>query len=295
MNTEKYDMHVCKYCGKQYDLNQARNGHQVNCSLNPQKKEIREKIKYSLLGKQKNKIRAKDKYIIQCQKCGKQFQLQMTEYIYNIESYRHYCSRSCANSRNWSEQDKLKKSIAVKNSELAKIANRKKSLQEVSKICPICQKQFYTKRVNQVYCSRTCASAGFKGFKNNGSRNRRRTIDIREGYIYLIKNNINDKIYIGKRCGRPVDSPNYFGSGKAIKRAIKKYNKSSFSKIILQQIKNGDLNERERYWIEKYHSNTAAIGYNLTEGGDGGALFIGKKHTEQTKQKIRKSVTLHEL
>ena len=27
-----------------------------------------------------------------------------------------YCSRSCANSKQWSEEDKLKKSIAAKNS-----------------------------------------------------------------------------------------------------------------------------------------------------------------------------------
>ncbi len=39
-------------------------------------------------------------------------------------------------------------------------------------------------------------------------------------YIYIIKNNINNKEYIGKHSCNDLEN-NYFGSGKILKRAIK--------------------------------------------------------------------------
>ncbi len=38
-----------------------------------------------------------------------------------------YCSRKCANSRVWSEQDKIRKSISAKSSDKVKAANRNRS------------------------------------------------------------------------------------------------------------------------------------------------------------------------
>jgi G:T-mismatch repair DNA endonuclease (very short patch repair protein)/DNA-binding Xre family transcriptional regulator len=51
-----------------------------------------------------------------------------------------FCSRSCANSRKWSEADKLKKSISAKNSDKIKQAgkNRRPILDRITKRCVAC-------------------------------------------------------------------------------------------------------------------------------------------------------------
>lgn len=55
-------------------------------------------------------------------------------------------------------------------------------------------------------------------------------------------------------------------------------------KIIFLDV-DGDLNERERFWISQCESFSSK-GYNLTEGGDGGPLFKGKHHTKDTKDRV---------
>ena len=80
-------------------------------------------------------------------------------------------------------------------------------------------------------------------------------------------NLINNKKYIG------IDSknnPNYFGSGKIIKKAIEKYGKENFKKIILEQCSSRkQLLERERYWINLYNAVEEKDFYNLLSGGLG--------------------------
>ena len=51
------------------------------------------------------------------------------------------------------------------------------------------------------------------------------------GYIYKITNTLNNKIYIGKREKSSLDE-NYWGSGKHIKYAIKKYGTDNFNREI---------------------------------------------------------------
>ena len=48
--------------------------------------------------------------------------------------------------------------------------------------------------------------------------------------LYLTENLINNKIYIGISRKNSINSINYFGSGKAIKLAIKKYGKKILKK-----------------------------------------------------------------
>jgi group I intron endonuclease len=104
--------------------------------------------------------------------------------------------------------------------------------------------------------------------------------------IYKISNIINNKLYIGKDC---KNNKNYYGSGKLIILAIKKYGKENFKKEIIEICEDKNiLNEREIYWISKLNTITPN-GYNISKGGEGSIGMLGKKHKEETKRKMRKS------
>jgi group I intron endonuclease len=104
-----------------------------------------------------------------------------------------------------------------------------------------------------------------------------------KGQIYLIKNKINQKIYIGQTA---MCKKGYFGSGTLIKLAIKKYGKINFEKKILHDniSDQEELNKLEIYYINLYNSTNSKVGYNLREGGKCSKF----KHTEEAKEKIRK-------
>lgn len=70
-----------------------------------------------------------------------------------------FCSRQCANSRNWSEEDNLKKSKSAINSPLVLKANRNKQIGHTTeKECPICKNKFTVpiSESDQIFCSRKC-------------------------------------------------------------------------------------------------------------------------------------------
>lgn len=108
--------------------------------------------------------------------------------------------------------------------------------------------------------------------------------------VYRITNLINGKIYVGKdKCNRP----RYFGSGKVIRLAIKKYGKENFQRDILEVCTSVEhLRERECWWIQHLNARDPNVGYNLTEGGDGGdtsTFRLYKKASEATLQKMREA------
>jgi group I intron endonuclease len=107
--------------------------------------------------------------------------------------------------------------------------------------------------------------------------------------IYKITNKINGKIYIGKhQTNNPNDS--YFGSGKAIAEAIRKHGKNNFTKEVLfifDSENEMNLKERELVTEEFVTRNDT---YNLGVGGEGGAHFRNKRHTEITKDKVRNTI-----
>lgn len=132
--------------------------------------------------------------------------------------------------------------------------------------------------------------------------------------IYILKNTINDKVYIGqtwqslsKRFGN-----GYYGCTH-IRNAIKKYGKYVFYYEVLTTCETQEAADYwESYFISKYGSTNPEIGYNLNSGGNSGGLlseetkhklseskkgkytgeeshWFGKHHTEETKQKISKA------
>lgn len=129
--------------------------------------------------------------------------------------------------------------------------------------------------------------------------------------IYMIKNKINEKVYIGK-TEESFKRRWWHHSGLLkgnyhhnihLQRAWNKYGEENFEFIILQICnESDDINKLEQEYIEKYNSFNS--GYNQTLGGEG-ALgnrlsdeskrligeknkinMTGKKHTEKTKKKM---------
>lgn len=103
------------------------------------------------------------------------------------------------------------------------------------------------------------------------------------GRIYLIRNIINSKIYVGKTTktlNQRLSSHFYFAIKKESKthlhKAIRKYGKENF---IIEEIEccENNLGDREIFWISELNPD-----YNQTLGGDGGIL--GYEHTEKTKK-----------
>lgn len=131
---------------------------------------------------------------------------------------------------------------------------------------------------------------------------------LKDGIIYKTINLINGKWYIGKD---EYNNPDYLGSGKIIKRAIKKYGRENFKKEILDHAYTSfDLAELEKKYTIRHNAVRDGMAYNIKEGGFGGNSiagyteeerkifadncrhfgedngFFGKSHTKQTKDKI---------
>lgn len=114
--------------------------------------------------------------------------------------------------------------------------------------------------------------------------------------LYEITNLVNGKNYIGQHITKNIND-GYIGSGRNIKKAIKKYGKENFKKEILLYAKNEvALNFFERALVTPEFCELKT-NYNLKEGGSNGRhskttkdkLSIwhkGRKHTTETKAKI---------
>lgn len=98
--------------------------------------------------------------------------------------------------------------------------------------------------------------------------------------IYIVKNDINDKVYIGQskdvaqRLRSHCKSSNKDVS--LLSKAIQEYGKEHFRCEILEyHVKNAD--EREKYWITQYNS-IYPNGYNILPGGHNPPCFFGEDH-----------------
>jgi len=103
--------------------------------------------------------------------------------------------------------------------------------------------------------------------------------------IYEIINTVNNKRYIGKD---KHNNPNYFGSGVLINKAIQKYGKDKFIKIILEYCDSeSHMAEREKYWIEITNAQKSKQYYNIGEGGIGGDNITDHPNRNEFIEKMR--------
>lgn len=94
--------------------------------------------------------------------------------------------------------------------------------------------------------------------------------------IYLITNNVNGKMYVGKTLQPNVnkrfrehlrDSRRDKKRNRPLYAAIRKYGEGSFSVSVVEECAPGEASDREVFWINHY--DTYRNGYNATLGGDG--------------------------
>ena len=92
-------------------------------------------------------------------------------------------------------------------------------------------------------------------------------------FVYLIRNIVNGKVYVGKHTTKKLDD-GYFGSGILLKKAIIKYGKENFEIGFLSFSKtSAELNEEEIYWVKFFKNQTRVGTYNIADGGSGGDLI----------------------
>jgi group I intron endonuclease len=109
--------------------------------------------------------------------------------------------------------------------------------------------------------------------------------------IYKTTNSLDGKYYVGCHQTKNLND-GYLGSGKHLKRAVKKYGSDNFKFEILHfAISKSEMFSLERSIVNEDLINDP-LSYNLKLGGSGGnpgivGAFTGKKHTSATKEKQR--------
>jgi len=90
-------------------------------------------------------------------------------------------------------------------------------------------------------------------------------------YVYQITNLINGKIYVGKhKSSKPPLENGYYGSGKQITAAIKKYGLDNFKKEVLYHCSSLDDMANKEAEIVTEDFVRRADTYNMHKGGPGG-------------------------
>ena len=109
--------------------------------------------------------------------------------------------------------------------------------------------------------------------------------------IYIIKNLVNDKTYVGQSKDIYSRWDTHFCDFKHLRhnniyfqRSWNKYGKDNFEFKIIEICNIESLNEREIYWVSYYNSYNPIFGYNLTLGGSQNYDF-----SEEFLQKMRES------
>ena len=108
--------------------------------------------------------------------------------------------------------------------------------------------------------------------------------------IYIVKNKVNNKIYIGKTLLTLEERrKKHFSFNKHPRQvfqfALSKYGGKNFIWDVLEKLDpiKDDINKAEKKWIQYYNSMNKLIGYNRSEGGDGGRK--SEPDSEETKKK----------
>lgn len=109
------------------------------------------------------------------------------------------------------------------------------------------------------------------------------------GEIY--KHTLNNKIYVGYtrytsnfRLKQHINAA-LNGKPGHFYNAIRLYGSENIITEVLEHCPDTELQNQEKFWIKKLKANDPKIGYNKTDGGDGGPIRIGMKNSEEQRRK----------
>ena len=115
--------------------------------------------------------------------------------------------------------------------------------------------------------------------------------------IYIIKNDINNKVYIGQSENSKIRFKQHCKKNNldnsVIGKVIKKYGKEHFWYEILES-KVLNYNEREKYWIS-YYNSMLPNGYNILPGGDEPPHAYGEDSAMAKISNAELSLLIHDL
>lgn len=113
------------------------------------------------------------------------------------------------------------------------------------------------------------------------------------GFVYETTNLITGQKYIGKCIyARQNNWETYLGSGTYLKRAIKKYGKENFSRLILAEADNAEaLNKLEEELIRRYNAVASEEYYNLKLTAIGGDIFTHHPNKEGIRAQRRRQMS----
>lgn len=96
---------------------------------------------------------------------------------------------------------------------------------------------------------------------------------MKTGFIYIIRNNSNSKVYVGQtkvdmklRWKEHLRHSDY--GSQLINRAMKKHGKENFYMDLLENCLLEEIDEREVYYIDLFDSTDKTKGYNVSIGGN---------------------------
>ena len=95
-----------------------------------------------------------------CPKCGKKFTIKVSEYQLNKGKYRKFCSRACANSRQFDTETNNKRSHTLKEFYKNLLISPERSRNYKTYHCKYCGKEFDMSEprhyLSRTYCSKEC-------------------------------------------------------------------------------------------------------------------------------------------
>lgn len=111
--------------------------------------------------------------------------------------------------------------------------------------------------------------------------------------IYIIKNTINNKVYVGSGAGKNGIKDRFYKHRSSLKHnkhynkhlqaAYNVYGSKAFSYEILEKCAPELCLQREQHYLDLYKSYNSNFGYNLCEKAGNS---LNRKHSKETKLKI---------